>query len=76
MKNFFRHFIQRICLLYFRLENINPACQNMWNNAGNNLVVPSELKVDAVNNANPLFEVRLAGAGKVRSPEFQRFKGI
>ena len=48
----------------------------MWKNAGNNLVVPSELKVDAVNNANPLFEVRLAGAGKVRSPEFQRFKGI
>ncbi|XP_066027707.1 endoribonuclease endu-1-like [Pocillopora verrucosa] len=58
------------------LENINPACQNMWNNAGNNLVVPSELKVDAVNNANPLFEVRSAGAGKVRSPEFQRFKDL
>ena len=48
----------------------------MWKNAGNNLVVPSELKVDAVNNTNPLFEVLSAGAGKVRSPEFQRFKGI
>ena len=48
----------------------------MWNNAGNNLVVPSELKVDAVKNTNPLFEVLSAGAGKVRSLEFQRFKGI
>ena len=48
----------------------------MWNKAGNNLVVPHELKVDAVNNANPLFKVLSAGTGKVMSPEFQRFKGI
>ena len=48
----------------------------MWDNAGNNLVVPHELKVDAVDNADPLFKVLSAGAGKVMSSEFQRFKGI
>ena len=48
----------------------------MWDNAGNNLVVPHELKVDAVDNANPLFKVLSAGAGKVGSHEFQRVFGI
>ena len=48
----------------------------MWDNVVNNLVIPHELKVDAVDNANPLFKVLSAGAGKVMSPEFQRFKGI
>nr|XP_058973367.1 endoribonuclease endu-1-like [Pocillopora verrucosa] len=56
--------------------DIHPACQNMWDKAGNNLVVPHELKVDAVNNANPLFKVLSAGTGKVMSPEFQRFKDL
>ena len=48
----------------------------MWDNAGNNLVVPHELEVDAVEDADPLFKVLSAGAGKVMSPEFQRFKDI
>ena len=48
----------------------------MWNNAGNNLDIPAELSVNAVNNANPLFTV-VPGAGgvaKLASDVFTRFK--
>ena len=49
----------------------------MWKNAGNNLIVPTELTVDAVANANLLFTVvQGKGAVKVRSAVFQRFRGI
>ncbi|XP_066027710.1 uridylate-specific endoribonuclease C-like [Pocillopora verrucosa] len=50
----------------------------MWNNAGNNLDIPAELSVNAVNNANPLFTV-VPGAGgvaKLASDVFTRFKYI
>ena len=49
----------------------------MWNNAGNNLDIPTELTVNAVNNANPLFTV-VPGAGgvaKLGSNVFIRFTG-
>ena len=49
----------------------------MWNNAGNNLDIPAELTVNAVNNANPLFTVVQGGGGvtKLASNVFARFKG-
>ena len=49
----------------------------MWKNAGNNLIVPTELNVDAVANSKQLFKVLPGkGAVKVRSAVFQRFRGI
>ena len=50
----------------------------MWNNAGNNLDIPAELTVNAVNNANPLFTVVQGGGGgvaKLASNVFTRFEG-
>ena len=49
----------------------------MWNNAGNNLDIPAELTVNAVNNANPLFTVVQGGGGaaKLASDVFTRFEG-
>ena len=44
----------------------------MWKNAGNNLIVPTELNVDAVANTKQLFKVLPEkGAVKVRSAAFQ-----
>lgn len=50
----------------------------MWNNAGNNLIVPAELTVNAVQNAAPLFTVvpGAGGVGKVNSPVFARFRDL
>ncbi|RMX49648.1 hypothetical protein pdam_00003002 [Pocillopora damicornis] len=50
----------------------------MWNNAGNNLDIPTELTVNAVNNANPLFTVVQGGGGvaKLASNVFTRFEEI
>lgn len=49
----------------------------MWNNAGNNLDIPTELTVDAVNDTNSLFTVVQGGGGvaKLASNVFARFKG-
>nr|XP_058973402.1 uridylate-specific endoribonuclease C-like [Pocillopora verrucosa] len=72
-----------VCILltfpfFARSVNLGPACQNMWNNAGNNLIVPGELTVNPVANANPLFTVvpGAGGVGKIASPIFQRFRDI
>ena len=46
----------------------------MWDNAGNNLD-PTELTVNAVNNANPLFTVVQGGVAKLASNVFNRFEG-
>jgi len=37
-------------------KDLGDACQNIWNTAGNNLRVPSELTVD-LDGKNPLFTV-------------------
>ena len=48
----------------------------MWNKAANNLIVPAELTVNPVNDANPLFDGPVGGGGtKLASDEFNRFKG-
>lgn len=47
----------------------------MWDNAGNNLDIPTELTVNAVNNANPLFTVVQGGVAKLASNVFNRFEG-
>lgn len=50
----------------------------MWNNAGNNLDIPAELTVNAVNDTNSLFTVVQGGGGvtKLASNVFARFKDI
>lgn len=72
-----------ICILltfpfFARSVNLGAACQNMWNNAGNNLIFPGELTVNPVAHANPLFTVvpGAGGVGKIASPVFQRFRDL
>lgn len=55
------------------LENV---CQEIWNAAGNNLNIPTELKVNLdETNTQPLFKVELAGQAKLDSEVFTTFAG-
>jgi len=55
-------------------KDLGDACQNIWNAAGNNLRVPSELTVD-LDRKNPLFTVIGTGQDKINSEVFTRFGG-
>lgn len=55
-------------------KDLGDACQNIWNAAGNNLRVPSELTVD-MRGKNPLFTVRGTGHRKIDSQVFRLFGG-
>jgi len=56
-------------------KDLGDACQNIWNAAGNNLRVPSELTVDMVGK-NPLFTVIGTGQGKLNSDVFRLFGAL
>jgi len=56
-------------------KDLGDACQNIWNAAGNNLRVPSELTIDMVGK-NPLFTVRGTGLGKISSQVFTLFEAL
>lgn len=55
-------------------KDLGDACQNIWNAAGNNLRVPSEITIDMVGK-NPLFTVLGTGLGKISSQVFTLFEG-
>jgi len=56
------------------LENV---CQEIWNAAGNNLNIPTELKVNLDETyTQPLFKVELAGQAKLESKVFTTFADL
>lgn len=51
------------------------VCQNMWNAAGNNMVVGTDLTVKTTATATTLFTLTRSGQTKLQAPVYVRFKG-
>ena len=64
-------------LLIFRAADLGKSvCQDMWNRAGNNLKIPSELGVASTAPLVPLFQVKPpGGTAKIGRPIFVKFDG-
>ena len=64
-------------LLIFRAADLGKSvCQDMWNRAGNNLKIPSELGVASTGGVVPLFQVKPpGGTAKIGRPVFVKIKG-
>ena len=62
-------------LLIFRAADLGKSvCQDMWNRAGNNLKIPSELGVASTAPLVPLFQVKPpGGTAKIGRPIFVKF---
>ncbi|XP_044165450.1 uncharacterized protein LOC114973885 [Acropora millepora] len=53
------------------------VCQDMWNRAGNNLKIPSELGVASTGGVVPLFQVKPpGGTAKIGRPVFVKIKAL
>ena len=64
-------------LLIFRAADLGKSvCQDMWNRAGNNLKIQSELVVQSIGSVVPLFQVQSqGGADKIKRPVFVKIDG-
>ncbi|CAH3159338.1 unnamed protein product, partial [Porites evermanni] len=57
-------------------RNLGDVCQNMWNAAGNNMVVGTDMTVDTSPTATNLFTVTSTGQTKLQQPVYTRFKAL
>ena len=56
-------------------RDLGDVCQKMWNAAGNNMVVGTDMTVDTSTTATNLFTVTSTGQNKLRQPVYTSFKG-
>lgn len=57
-------------------KDLGIVCENMWKAAGNNLKIPTELKINLDKlDSEPLFKVEPAGQTKIGSEVFTTFAG-
>ncbi|KAM7450565.1 hypothetical protein ABFA07_001855 [Porites harrisoni] len=57
-------------------RDLGDVCQNMWNAAGNNMVVGTDMTVDTSSTATNLFTVTSTGQTKLQQPVYTSFKAL
>ncbi|CAH3159334.1 unnamed protein product, partial [Porites evermanni] len=57
-------------------RNLGDVCQNIWNAAGNNMVVGTDMTVNTSSTATNLFTVTSTGQTKLQQPVYTSFKAL
>ncbi|CAH3170909.1 unnamed protein product, partial [Porites lobata] len=57
-------------------RNLGDVCQKMWNAAGNNMVVGTDMTVNTSSTATNLFTVTSTGQTKLQQPVYTSFKAL